>query len=264
MSLLFGKRTEVLIQGKVLENPPLSIDFELPFSDDEKENVGNIKLYNLAESTKNLFVKDAYIILKSGYVGSIGTISTLTVKESSTRIEGVDRITEVTVGEEDGRWKNTLINSTWRADILASQVIGDIVKVLGLTVGEITLPIDFQYPRGKTFSKSAKLCLIELVTDCGAIMTYTRGTIYIRPPGSGTQTGFVLNKSSGLIESPENIEDDDGNAGYKVLSLMNYKIEVGSIIKIESKKVSGIFKVKKGIYRSTDFDHVVEMEVFPI
>lgn len=264
MTSLFGKRTQVSIQGKTLENPPLTINFELPFSEDEKENVGNIKLYNLSDETIDMFKRGAYLILKSGYMGDVGTISTLTVKESGTSIEGVDRVTEVTVGEEDGVWKSTLINKTWRANIMASQVINDIISILGLTLGDLRLKVDLQYPRGKTFSKIAKLCLMELAKDCQVTMTYTRGTIYIRPSENGTETGFVLNKDTGLIGSPEKITDDEGNQGYKVLSLMNYKIEVGSIIKVESKRVSGIFKVKKGIYKSNNSEHIVEMEVIAV
>lgn len=263
MSTLFARRTQVIIANKTLESPILTIHFDLPFSDDKKENVGNITIYNLSDETINLLTKDAYLILKSGYQGDVGNISNFTIKEANTRIEGIDRVTKITVGEEDGRWKNALINKTWMSNALASKVITDICNGIGVTIGALTLPIDMQYPRGKSFSKAAKLCLQELVADCQAKMTFTRGIIYIRPPQHGTQTGFILNKYSGLIGSPEKIANDEGEEGYKVISLMNYKIEVGSIIKLESRTVNGIFRVKKGVYKSDESDHIVEMEVVP-
>lgn len=263
MSTLFGRRTEVIIEGKVLKAPPLTIAFELPFSDDEKENTGSITLYNLSRQTIDLFKKDVYVILKSGYKNNFGTISTFTIKESTVRTEGVDRVLQVTVGEEDGRWKNALINKTWRANILASEIIKDIVNGLGLTLGELTLPIDLQYPRGKIFSKAAKLCLQELAKDCYATLTFSRGTIYIRPPQNGIKTGFILNKNTGLIGSPEKITNEKGEIAYNVTSLMNYQIEIGSILSIQSKTANGLFKVRKGTYISNEADHVVQMEVVP-
>jgi hypothetical protein len=261
MSTLFGRRTQVLIEGKILENPPLTIHFDIPFGDDSKENIGHITIYNLSHATLNLIKKDSSLVLNSGYKESFGGISTFVVKEANTIINGVDRETEITVGEEDGKWTGKLINKTWRANILASQILKDIIASLGLTLGELKLPVDLQYPRGKTFSKAAKLCLAELVNDCRAKMTYTRGTIYIRPPDGGTITGFILNKDTGLIGMPERCIDDKGNITYKVVCLMNYQIEAGSLIKVESTVINGEFRVKKGAYKSDDSDHIIEMEL---
>ena len=261
MSTLFGRKTEVIIGDRILQNPPLSIEFELPFNDDEKENTGNITLYNLSKATIDNFKKGASVILKSGYKDSFGTIGVFTVKEAYSRLDNVDKAFIVTVGEESTEWKNLLINKTWKAGIKASEVISDIIKSLGLTIAELNLAVDLQYPRGKNFLKSAKLCLQELVSDCKSTMRYSRGTIYINPPGGGKVTGFVLNSKSGLVGVPEKMVDSKGNVRYKIVSLMNYQIEIGTYIKIESSDLNGQFKVKKATYSSNESDHVVIMEV---
>jgi hypothetical protein len=264
MSSLFGRRIEVIIGNKVLVYPPLIINFELPFTDDEKENTGNITIYNLSKDTIDLVKKDAPLVLKSGYRDNIGTIGVFAVKEAYSRLEGIDKALVITVGEENSLWKTTKINRTWTAGVKASQIINDIVQSLGLTVASLTLAVDRQYPRGKTFFKTAKLALSELVADCKSSMRYSRGTLYITPIGQGKATGFVLNKTSGLVGSPEKVVDSDGKVTWKVVSLMNYQIEVGTIIKVESVSLNGMFRVKKATYQNNDTDHIVLMEVIGI
>ncbi len=267
MSSLFGRRTELNIAGKLVKSPPMTIEFDLPFSDDAKDNVGTITVYNLSDGTISGIEKEGYLVLKSGYVGDMGVIGEYTVKAVEPSFSTTERILEITVGEDEGSWRAALISETWQPGTLSSRIIKDIVASLGLMLGELTLPVDMQYPRGKSFFKTAKQCLSELVKDCGAKLSFSRGTIYIKVPGTGTEKGLVLNKASGLIGTPEKITTKrDGKTlnGYKVKSLMNYRLEVGSIVRIESRAVTGTFKVDKGAYKSTESEHVVELEVYPL
>ena len=44
----FGRVIEVTAAGQLFTSPPLTIEFDLPFSESSAANVGEVKLYNLA------------------------------------------------------------------------------------------------------------------------------------------------------------------------------------------------------------------------
>lgn len=94
-------------------------------------------------------------------------------------------------------------------------------------------------------------------------MYINKGRIFIRDENKGTETGFLLNSDTGLISSPEKVEEEkDGQKiiKYKVQSLLNHKIGVDSLIKIESKTINGNYRVESGVHTG---DFITEMIVVP-
>lgn len=104
----------------------------------------------------------------------------------------------------------------------------------------------------------------QIVAETGSKFHISHGKILIRPWDAGTQTGFMLNSDTGLIESPQPFEEErDGQIikGYNVRMLLNHRVTVDSILKLESKTANGIFRVKKGVHTG---DFITEVEVVAV
>lgn len=262
---LFRRRTEVEVAGKVFTLPPFDIEFDFPFSDKSDANNGSLSIYNLSKETLTKLVRKLPIQVRAGYRDFNGTVFLGCIERVKTSPDGVDSKTEITVGDSSSVLIRHRTNKTWKAGIKASQVAKDIIRDMGLTVGDLDFPKDTAYIGGKTFTTGSKTALEELARDCGLKLHINKGLVYMRPKVKGDKTAVLLTYETGLIATPEPVEDTDGKntGGFKVISLMNHLITTDSIIKIESSTANGWYRVTQGSYKSSSSDHVVEFEVRP-
>jgi hypothetical protein len=162
-----------------------------------------------------------------------------------------------------------------------------------LKLGKLSLPTNKIYKGGKTVKDKIGKAIADIVPDCNAKMHITRKTIYISGRNEGTETSILIDKESGLIETPEpfskeeqykvnktvvsnvkkgnktvkKIETKEENktrklSGYKVKMLLNYRIKTDSIIHIASKTANGKFRVASGTHNGSEF--ITEVEVYPL
>ena len=102
----------------------------------------------------------------------------------------------------------------------------------------------------------------QIVGETGSKFHISQGKILIRPWEAGTQTGFLLNADTGLIESPQPFEEESNGkkiSGFHVRMLLNHRITVDSILQIQSKTANETFRVRKGSHSGADF--ITEVEV---
>lgn len=256
----FGRKAIFQILGKEITYPELYLEFEINFDTTSDGNVGHVRLYNLSSTTIQLFKKDTPFTLKAGYAEDIGLLLPGVVISASTYFESTNKITEVIIGDNTDAWLSSMVNQTWRAGVNASEIAKDIVKDLPLKTGEIKLNNDISYPKGKTFSTTRKMALEEIAKDTDTKLHVSRGKIYLRPESVGSQEVIILNKDTGLISSPQRINDKD-EEGYKVQSLLNYRIASDSVLNIESKTINGLYRVSKGSQRLNGNDFITDLEV---
>ncbi|MFA1738002.1 hypothetical protein [Lysinibacillus fusiformis] len=122
--------------------------------------------------------------------------------------------------------------------------------------------------------------------------------MYVRDQSKGDKLGLDISKETGLIDQPEEIEEEvktenkaekkkgkneksdkksDGKKpvskpvkkklkGYKIKLLLNHKITTDVIIKLTSRKVSGVFRVSKGEHKgdTSGTEYYTECEVVPV
>lgn len=69
-----------------------------------------------------------------------------------------------------------------------------------------------------------------------------------------------LEEATGLVETPEQFEEDDLK-GYKVKCLLQHRIAVASIIEINSKTAKGKYRVKDGSHSFDGKDFFTECRV---
>jgi hypothetical protein len=258
-----GQKAQLIIADRCLEYPELALEFEINFSTDSDGNTGNLKLYNLSEATIDLLKKGQLFTLSAGYREDLGNVLLGVIVSATTAWEGTEKITTAIVGDCTDRWLNVAINRTWRAGIRASQVAKDIVAHLGLGTEGIQIPKDITYSRGKTFSCTCKRALEELARDLKLKLHFTGGKLYLKPAESGLTEVVVLNSDTGLMGSPEKIDDGREKSGkrYKVQSLLNYRLRSDAIVKIESQTIQGLWRIDKGKHLLNGEDFLTEMEV---
>ena len=153
----------------------------------------------------------------------------------------------------------------------------DLCGVLGYEVVEIKPKEDITYKLGKTIKGYCSDSLKRLVKDTKSKMYINKKRITIRDEKKGNDIGFLLNSETGLVGNPTLNKDDSGDKTdlrnsekkkkknkeekktWKVICLLNAKIETDSIIKIESKTCNGQFRVVSGKH-TKDFNTELVVE----
>lgn len=259
--LLYKQKVELYAGDKKFTSDDFDIDFKVEFGNNSDPNVSEIYIYNLTNSTIAEIKKKAGVILNAGYEGNIGNILTGKIEKIWTYWEGVDKITHIYVGDGTAEVSLKKATKTYKANTTSGYIIADLVKTLGLESGEIKPAKNITYKKGRTFNSTLMDALKGIVKETGSRMFIDKEKIYIRPATAGTTTGFVLNSETGLIESPERVEEEEKGkttVKYKVKCLLNYQITTDSIIQVKSKTINGNYKVVKGTHSG---DFITECEV---
>jgi hypothetical protein len=268
LGVLFGRKTVVAVAGLTFEAPPYAIHFELPFSDTSDANTGHVSIYNLSPETMQQLKKGTEVVVSAGYQDLHGIVFTGTIVTALPRVEDMDVITDITIGDGADVWLTARTNNTWKKETLVSTIVTDIItKDLKMTIGEVKPAFNWSYSRGKSFHCPSKNALEQLAKDSGSKLHILKRVVYFRPKEVGKETGLLLDQNSGLVGVPEPIAPKDPKAKvtYKVTALMNHMITTDAIIRITSKTTKdGYFLVKRGKYVSNDSDHYVEFEAVPV
>jgi hypothetical protein len=258
----FGRVIEFEIGGSVICYPDFYITFSIQFNTDSDGNTGNITLYNLSEASIARMGKGVNFILKAGYKGDVGIILPGVISESKSIWNTIDKVTRLVVNDNSDEWVKTKINRTWKVNSKASEIAKDIIRLLPQRVGEISPANDIKYPKGKTFSCTCKEALEEIAEDTGSKLHISRNVIYLHKPDQSNKRIILLNKDTGLVGSPERVESESDKKMYEVSSLLNYRIESDSLIRLQSKDIDGIYRVVSGNHDGRNFYTNVEVEKY--
>lgn len=258
--MAFMREVEFQTGGKSYRYPDLYMEFEINFQDDSEGNVGYISIYNLSRQSIDRIEKKASAVLKAGYEGDVSTLLPAVIEDVHTRYERVDKETEIILGDHTNPWLNHAINQTWRPGTTAQRVADDIIGQLPFDSPGVEASDDITYTKGKTFSTTSKAALEELARDINAKLHVGRGTIYFRDTPDVTQPSVLLNKDTGLISTPEKGTKDEKTV-WDVKCLLNYRIWADSVVQIESKSITGLYRVVGGQHILSGNDYMTEMEV---
>lgn len=262
ISEFWMRSAKVNVGGKSLEYPTYTMEFDLPFDTDDQPNQGEVAIYNLSSDTISSISKGSGITISAGYRGDTGTVFIGTVEKIITEWQQVDKILKLQLGDASPEWRSKIINKAYGPGTPASAIVADMLGILGLEVGSMNLPEDKVYINGRTISTKVEIGLRELCNDCGAKFHIANNIVYISPYPQGIATGFVLSADTGLLESPQKQEQEEGQDGYLVRSLLNHRIHADSYVTIQSRTANGWFRVVNGKHIGGS-DWVTEMEVVP-
>ncbi|MGE7112741.1 phage protein [Lysinibacillus sp. NPDC047702] len=278
MSNLYMRKTAFLVSDREISDP-LTIKFSVPFGDNEKVDTIDIQVFNLKDDTINAISTNKIAILSAGYVDDNGVIFSGTLKKKETNWEGLDKITTFKCIDSSLDYTKGVIKRTYGRDTSASLILRELARDAGLAIGDIDLPVDFIYRSGKVLNGKIKTLVAEIAKDCEAKLHINKGRIYVRDSKKGDNLGLDISKETGLIDEPEEVEeemkDEKGSKlkndkkkikGYKIKVLLNHRITTDVIIKLTSRKVSGVFRVSKGEHKgdTSGQEYYTECEVVPV
>ncbi|MED4933988.1 phage protein [Heyndrickxia coagulans] len=293
--LLYGRIIKVTIDAPgghlTFTNDDLEVRFEVNFDDDEKPNISTVQVYNLTNQTINKIQKNQNITVVAGYKSDYGVLTEGKITSVATKYSGVDKITTITFKEgtdysgikvtpdvadpakkyyvkkrikgrtvKVAKYRKQTMQITFKNGTTAKQIITKLTKILGIKLAELSLPRNKVYKNGYKVNGQIENNLVEVVKDCGASMYWRRGRMVIRSIKAGDDERFSLNESTGLIESPESFDDDDGK-GYTVRCLLQHRITTASIIQLKSSTANGTFRVRSGKHYYDGSDFLSEFEV---
>lgn len=263
-SKLFKRYVVVNVEGGVrFNNTDLDIEFDVPFDDDLEPNLSEIIIYNLSKSTRNQLKKGKKVSIVAGYVGDKGVILSGNIQRVLTAKEGADIATTIKVLDSVPYNANKTLQKSYKKNIKSDAVIRDLAKSIGLKIAVLKLPNNKKMTKGYSIDGEVIKAINDIANDCGASAYISRGQIYIRPIKEGDNHHFILKPETGLIGSPEYFEEEKNGKtikGYKIKSLLQYRMNTASIIKVESQFVKATLRVRKGSHYLKGDDYYTEVE----
>lgn len=279
--MFFGREAVIQIgERRYNMSDGFYMDFEVPFFDSEELPIAKFKVNNLSQDTRRSIEKGQLFILNAGYEDDIGTIFTGTISSAKCSKSGTEWITEITAATALKEWLGSEVNKTYKAGIDAESILRDLLTLFGLEIGEFKLAVNHTYPRGRMCTGKLKDVLKKIIIkECSSKMLIRNNRISISDGMEQMYSGIFLSQETGLL-----MDDDDNNETIietdeteseekkeekgktiKKKCLLNYKIEPGKLVQIQSNKTNGIFKVVSGIHKGvTDGNWITEIELSSI
>lgn len=229
----------------------LHISFSIQKADTESQNTSKITLWNLSPSQlATLNEKDCIVVLKAGYGNHMPLVFTGAVSFVQTTVDGADRMTEIEAIDGRIEIRDTYISVSYSGVINTKKIIDDIAQEMGVTVTYSYNAEFVDLPNGFSFVGQAKNALDKACASSGLSWSFQNGILQVKKlKDTMSQEVFLLTPDTGLINIPKKVsvaaEDKDAKdqTGWDVDYLMNAAINIDDYVRVESKAVTGYFRV---------------------
>lgn len=259
----FSRVIECSVAGVLITD--LKMTFEVTKSITESANTCKISIYNLRnETTKKIIEADTNLILKAGYAdeGGAKNIFFGAVLSTLDRKEGSDRILEIEALDGIKEIKDKTISKSYKEGTSIKQIVNDFTTVIGLPVRNIkTLP-NMQYVNGFSYAGYALKGLSKILGYAKRYYTIQNGELVILDIGETyVTTGLTISDTTGLISVPEELRDSSSSdlattpQRWAFTSLLYADLIPGALVVLDTKKVSGNFKIESVIFKGSNFDN---------
>lgn len=246
MSRKFDRRIEVTAGvpgglGKTWTD--LDISFEVELSNGRRSNKASVKILNLGDASIGLLEeKDVVVEVSAGYGSIVGPIfvGSITPRGVKTSWSGTTRTTLVSAVSDSKAYKRRTAAS-YAAGIKAKAILQDLARTMQVGEGNIGDVAELEYTTGHVLMGNASDAFNQVAVDLGMQWSIQDGQIQILKTGELLPgQAILLTPSSGLIGSAQRAK---GGVSLNAMFDLNFKI--GGQIKIESRDVTGFFKIQK-------------------
>ena len=230
---------------------PLHINFSLQKSDLETQNTGRVSLWNL--SPRQLAVlneKDCCLSLRAGYGSRLSLIFAGIVSYVSTTKDGSDVKTEMEVVDNLVEVRDTYVSVCYNGKVGWKTIFDDVAAQMGVAVSYSYNAAFASLANGYSFTGLARDIMTKGCKCCGLSWSLQNGVMQVKKPGDVmSREVYVLSPKTGLIGIPARVviaEDEatgKNKLGWEVEYLLNGAINIDDYVKLESKTVTGYFRV---------------------
>lgn len=227
---------------------PTRINFKVEkTAEGRTANKCSVQIYNLAPASKALIEeKAAPMQILAGYEEGVETIFLGDIATAITERRGADLVTVVEGGDGQNAISDATLQFTFKGEVTVARLIDEVKASLGVVTGSIKGLQAQSFKKGFTWSSKASELLDQLVKGQGLQWSIRDGALQITPEGEDTgEEAVLLSPSTGLIGTPGKTEN-----GFTAKALLNGQIQVGRLVKLESKEITGtgFFKVVKATH----------------
>lgn len=274
MGELFNRIAKVIIgfdsSDALVFDEKFRITFDIKKDTTSFANQAAISIFNLndedREKIKNAVQKNNELekkgqpvlplLLYAGYSENIGyelmfngNMTAVIDKYNGTEIE-----TQISSGDGAVPLKNTFINLSFAAGVDVNSIVKQLSDELKMDISTASdyLTQNIEFANGYSFTGKAKNCMDKVIKDAGLTWHIEKGQIVIIPENKHTKDEIILlDKTSGLIGSPEKVIDSGTNFinpgdydGWNVKSLLRPEINPGRRIKVEGRLANAVMTVQ--------------------
>lgn len=263
---LFDRYYELQVGSMLITIDDLDIEFHIEGGNKENANKAEITVYNMSDASKARIKKGEAVQLKAGYRKDYGIIFFGTIDRVWDEREGADVKTVITaLDETKSLFESGIIIKKYPKGTQVTTVVKDMFAVAGIPVGKIDDPgvvLQRDYIFDKTAYENLRTCLgivngeivkKGIAPDGWTFYVKNNMGYFVRRDYSDVEA-IVLSSETGLMEVMDQ-ESEDSAIDYKVKSLLQWKASTDSIIRLESIRVNGTFKV-------VEYSHVCKGEEY--
>lgn len=265
---MFGRIAIVQSGGVKLNSEELDIEFTVPFDDDAEANEAEIIVYNLSKTTIQALKYNNPITVEAGYKNDTGVIFSGFISQIKTKIEGMDKITTIKAIDDTDLQERDLVDISYKAGMTASYILKDLLGRLKLPIAVFSPRRDWTYKDEVTVDGGLMDNIRKYAEVCGISAYINKGKIYARHISEGDNINFTVCADTGLIESPEEFEEEvtaedykDIVKGYNFKMILQHRITTAAIISLTSQNVSGQYRVRSGKHVFNESESITEVEV---
>lgn len=243
-NLQYNRKFSLLLTNgeTALDLSEMHCTFRSSQQDEESPSNAVIRVFNLSQETLTK-VKTEYsrVVVQAGYVdGPFGVIFDGTIKQFRIGREpdALNNYLDILAADGDLAYNFALVNKSLAAGTTSGDRIAAAVAAmspLGVNAGQLLIPSSGGIlPRGKVLFGMAKAILRSEVQTMGATWSIQDGKVNVIPlEGYLPGEAVVLTSQTGLIGRPEQTIQ-----GIKCKALLNPKIIVGGLIKIDNASIN--------------------------
>lgn len=230
---------------------PLHINFSIQKSDLDTQNTGKVTVWNLnPQHLAVLNEKDCVLSLKAGYGNRLSLIFAGIVSFVSTEDDGTDQKTEIEVVDNLVEIRDTYVSVSYQGAVNWKTIFDDIANQMGVAISYSYNAAFVDTQNGYSYVGLAKNILKKGCDCCGLSWSLQNGVLQVKKNGDVmSKEVYVLNQDTGLIGYPKRVTIEDSTSegkkqyGWDVTYFMNAAIQIDDFVKLESKKVTGYFRV---------------------
>lgn len=237
----------------------MHIDFSVEKGDKEAANSAKVSVWNLNdEHLAVLNQKDCVVTLHAGYGKNMSLIFAGVVSFVKTTLDGSDSKTEIELVDKLVALRDTYVSVNYSGKISWKEIMDDVAAQLGVAVSYSYNATFSDLNNGFSFVGNAKDIMTKGCNSCGLTWSIQNGVMQVKRPNDVmSKEVYVLSAQTGLINIPSRFSEEKATAkadtsskqakqsGWEVNYLLNGAIGIDDYVKLESKAVSGYFRVYK-------------------
>lgn len=230
---------------------PLHISFSFEKSDLETQNTGKVTIWNLNDAhVAMLSEKNCVLTLRAGYGNVMPMIFAGIISHATTTMEETDRKSEIEVIDNLVQIRDTYVSVSYNGKVNWKTIFDDVSSQMGIAVVYSYNSEFADINNGFSFVGQAKDIISKGCTCCGLVWSIQNGILQIKKPGDVMKREvFVLSPDTGLLGTPASVvvtqseATEENETGWDVEYFLNGAINIDDFVKLESKTVTGYFRV---------------------